>query len=81
MNLISWLVLVSITLLNVGGWVYTKVYTYGKFVGQIDGLKEKVKGLDDTINNGLVDKVGEVSTSVARLEGTISTYIKLHDRH
>jgi len=74
---LSLMALAAVTVLNVGGWIYTKTYTYGKFVGEIQGLKQKVRDLDDTINNGLVEKVTEVSTHVAKLEGTVSTYINL----
>lgn len=70
MGLISWISLGVITAINIIGWVYTKVYTYGK-------LEQKVKDLDNTINNGLVDKVGELSNHVSTLEGTINTYIKI----
>lgn len=70
MDISTWIALGAITLINVVGWVYTKVYTYGK-------LEQKVKNLDDTINNGLVHKVDNLSNDVSTLEGTVSTFIKL----
>jgi len=77
MDLTSWIALGGVTLLNVFGWVYTKVYTYG-------GLTQKVKNLEGKVDDGLVEKVdglvgkvSEVSVNLAKLEGTVHTYIEL----
>ena len=70
MDLLSWIALGGLTLLNVSGWVYTKIYTYGR-------LEQKVKDLDKDINDGLIDKVDKMGNHVAKLEGTINTYMEL----
>ena len=73
MDLIGWIALVSITVVNIGGWAYTKVYGYGK-------LEQKVKSLENTVNDGLVERVNEINTNVAKMQGTLETYIELTKR-
>jgi len=70
MDLISWIALGVITVINVGGWAYTKVYGYGK-------LEQKVKNLDCILNDGLVKEVSDMKTCLAKMEGTLNTYIEL----
>lgn len=70
MDLISWVALGVITIVNIGGWAYTKVYGYGK-------LKQTVQCHDDILNNGLVQEVSDMRACLAKMEGTLSTYIEL----
>ena len=77
MDLISWIVLGGITVVNIAGWIYTRVYTYGKRYGK---LEERVKNLDDIINNGLVQQVSEMQATIARMDGTLNTFIELTKR-
>lgn len=76
----TWLALIGITLLNVGGWVYTKVYTYGSLTQKVKDMDEKIKDLDNTINNGLVEQLGKVSVDLAKLEGSVNTFIDITKR-
>lgn len=62
----TWLALITITLVNIAGWGIS----YGK-------LKQKVKDLDDILNNGLVKKVDDMNTTVASLESRVNTFIEL----
>jgi len=64
-----WLALVGITLANIVGWGIS----YGK-------LKQKVDSMNDILNNGLVKKVDDMSTTMAKMEGRLNTYIELKER-
>lgn len=77
MDLIGWIALGSITAINIVGWIYTKVYTYGKRYGK---LEEKVKGHEKILNNGLVQDVSEMKATMARMDGTLHTFIELTKR-
>jgi len=64
-----WLALIAITVVNFVGWGVS----YGK-------LKQKVDSLNDILNDGLVKKVDDMSTSLATMEGSFNTYIKLKEK-
>lgn len=70
MDLISWIALGVITVVNIGGWAYTKIFGYGK-------LKQTVESHDCILNDGLVQEVSGMKTCLAKMEGTLSTYIEL----
>jgi len=68
--------IVSITVANIIGWIVTlkkESFNYGQ-------LTQKVEDMDDTINNGLCEKVDSISRHVAMLEGKVDIYIELHSR-
>ena len=65
----TWIALVAITVVNIGGWAIS----YGK-------LKQKVDGMNDILNNGLVKKVDDMSTTMAKMEGRFNTYIELKEK-
>jgi len=52
--------LVFVVIGNIIGWVYT----YGK-------LSQKVENLQNTLENGLCEKVDGISRHLARLEGRV----------
>lgn len=62
--------LIIITAINVAGWVYTKVFALGN-------LKEKVDRHEKVLNDGLVKELGDLKSKVAKLTGTLETYIDL----
>ena len=70
MDLMSWVALGIITGVNIAGWAYTKVYGYGK-------LKQKVEGHDAILNDGLVQEVSDMKATIAKMEGTLNTFIDL----
>jgi len=61
---------IVITLINVVGWVYTKVFALGR-------LKEKVERHEKVLDNGIVKELNELKSQVANLTGTVQTYIDL----
>jgi len=65
----AWIAVAVITLVNIGGWAIS----YGK-------LKQKVDTLNDILNNGLVKKVDDISTTTAKMEGRLNTYIELKEK-
>jgi len=69
----EWIAVGIVTAVNVGGWVYGRSYNYGK-------LWQKVNSHDKVLSDGLPDKVDEVSDRLAKLEGTVSTYIDITKR-
>jgi len=69
MNAWSWLALIAITVVNIGGWAIS----YGT-------LKQKVKSMNDILNNGLVKKVDDMNTTMAKMEGRLNTYIELKEK-
>lgn len=65
----NWLALITITAVNIAGWGIS----YGK-------MKQKVDSMNDILNDGLVKKVDDMSTTVAKMEGSFNTYIKLKEK-
>lgn len=68
--------IISITVVNIIGWVFTlkkESFNYGQ-------LTQRVESLDNTINNGLCEKVDGISRHVAKLEGKVDTYMELHEK-
>ena len=70
-------VLVIVTVINILGWVYIRVYSYGSLNEKVKNMDDNIKRLDDTINNGLTERIDKVSVHLAKLEGKVSTYIEL----
>lgn len=68
-DLIGLVVMILVVIGNIIAWVYS----YGK-------LSERVKNLDDTINNGICEKVDGISRHVSTMEGTLVTYIQLKEK-
>ena len=64
-----WIALVAITAVNIGGWAIS----YGK-------LKQKVDSMSDILNNGLVNKVDNMNTTMAKMESRFNTYIELKEK-
>jgi len=69
----EWVAVGIVTALNVGGWAYNRNYSYGK-------LWQKVSNHEKILNNGLPGKVDELSDRLAKLEGSVSTYIDITKR-
>jgi len=65
----TWVAVIAITLVNFAGWGIS----YGK-------LKERVNSMNDILNNGLVKKVDDMSTTMAKMEGRLNTYIELKEK-
>jgi len=63
-NAANWIALSVVTLVNIGGWAFTKIYTCGR-------LSQKVKDLDGTVNNGLVEQVSKTNVEVANLSSRV----------
>jgi len=69
----EWVAVGIVTAINIGGWVYNRTYSYGK-------LRQKVNNHEKILSDGLPEKVDELSTKVAKLEGTVNTYIDITKR-
>jgi hypothetical protein len=61
---------VIITAINVIGWIYTRVYAFGR-------LNEKVERHEKLLNDGIVGKLNNLESQVSNLDGTVHTYIDL----
>ena len=66
---VNWLALGAFTLVNVTGCVVS----YGK-------MKQKVDDVAKVLDDGLIKKVDEISTTVANLQGSFDTYIRLKEK-
>lgn len=64
-----WIAVIVITLVNIGGWAIS----YGK-------LKQKVDSMNDILSNGLVKKVDDMNTTMAKMESRFNTYIELKEK-
>jgi len=73
----SWITAVVLIVINVVGWGYTKVYGFGKLNGRVEKLEKTAERHEKVLNNGVVHELSEVKEQVAKLEGTIQTYIDL----
>jgi len=69
----EWIAVGVVTVVNVAGWAYGRSYNYGK-------LWQKVNQHDKVLSDGLPGKVDEMSDRLAKLEGTVSTYIDITKR-
>jgi len=75
MDLASIIVVAGLLITNAVSWVI--MLKRGAFnSGQ---LAQRVENLDNTINNGLCEKVDGISRHVAKLEGKVDTYIEFHE--
>ncbi|MGQ9545905.1 MAG: hypothetical protein ACUVTR_01900 [Dehalococcoidia bacterium] len=61
---------VIVTVINIIGWVYTRVYSLGR-------LNEKVERHERLLNDGLVSELSQLKAQVAALDATVKTYIEL----
>jgi len=73
----SFLAVIIISVINVAGWVYTRVYSMGKLNGKVEKLEEICGRHEKVLNDGLVQGLGELKAEVAGLTGTLNTYIDL----
>jgi len=69
--------IIIIGVINVGGWVYTRVYSMGKLNGKIEKLEETSVRHEKVLNDGLVQELSALKAEVAGLTGTLQTYIDL----
>jgi hypothetical protein len=72
---------IAVTVINIVGWGYTKVYGFGKLNGRVDNLEKTTERHEKMLeDNGLIQKLGECKEQIAHLEGTLNTYIDLAKR-
>lgn len=69
--------IIIVGVINVAGWVYTRVYAMGKLNGKVDKLEEACERHEKVLNNGIVADITEIKSNVAGLTGTLNTYIEL----
>lgn len=72
----SWIAAIVLIVINILGWAYT----FGKLNGRVKSLEETAERHEKTLNDGIVQKLAEVQSQVAGLEGTLQTYINLREK-
>jgi hypothetical protein len=70
----GWIATVIVVVINIFGWGAT----WGKLNGRIKNLETTTDRHEKVLNDGLVDKLSELASRCASLEGTVQTYIGLH---
>ena len=69
----EFIALIIITVVNIAGWGFTRVHTYGK-------LEQKVQQHDKILNDGIVKDLNDLKAQLAGLEATVKIYIDLTKR-
>jgi len=73
----SWIAAIVLIVINILGWGYTKIYGFGKINGRIKNLEKTTDRHEKVLNDGVVQRLAGVEAQVAKLEGTVQTYIDL----
>lgn len=73
----GWIAAIVVIIINIVGWGYTKIYGFGKLNGRVENLEDTTKRHERILNDGVVQKLADVEAQVAKLEGTVQTYIDL----
>lgn len=72
---------IIVGVINMAGWVYTRVYSMGKLKGKLNGkidkLEKDCERHEKVLNDGLVQELTALKVEVANLTGTLETYIDL----
>jgi hypothetical protein len=69
---------IVVTVINIVGWGYTKVYGFGKLNGRVDNLEKTTDRHEKLLTeDGLIEKISECKNQISNLKGSVDTYIEL----
>ena len=68
----AWLAAIVVVITNIFGWGFV----FGKLNGRIKNLEDVTQRHEKVLNNGIVEKLNDTRSQVAKLEGTIRTFIQ-----
>lgn len=72
----GWIAAIVIVVINIFGWGAT----WGKLNGRVKNLETATERHEKVLNDGLVEKIAELSSRCSGLEGTVRTYINLREK-
>ena len=73
---IGWIATIIVIVINIFGWGAT----WGKLNGRVKNLETATDRHEKVLNDGLVNKLSELASRCANLEGTVQTYINLQQK-
>lgn len=72
----GWIATIIVVIINIFGWGVT----FGKLNGRVKNLEETVDRHEKVLNDGLVQELSECKSQIAKLDGSVKTYIELTKR-
>jgi hypothetical protein len=79
MELMQLVIILAATItINIIGWVVTYTRNQRNFGETFGRLSQKVDNLDNTINNGLCERVDGISRNQAKLEGVVQATLEAY---